>query len=105
MDWQSILEIIVIIGILFGGYYLSLRYNRAKAHQSRQPGALVTKIYQDLEEFENEAKMMREGGYIINYISLHGRYILTEELTWEQIIASLLKHRQGGEPFIVNYTK
>jgi len=105
MDWLSILAVVIVIAILFLGYYLFLRYSRAKARLLRQPGAVITKIYQDDWQFEEEAKKMFEGGYIISYVSVKGKYLLTEGQSLEQIKNSLKSLRQGEEIFIVNYTK
>jgi hypothetical protein len=105
MDWLSILAVVIVIAILFLGYYLFLRYSRAKARLLRQPGAVITKIYQDDWQFEEEAKKMFEGGYIITYVSYQGKYLLTEGLTLEQIKANLKGLRKGQGIFIVSYSK
>jgi len=105
MSLQTILAIIVVLLVLFGGYYLFLRYSRAKSRILRQPGAVITKIYHDEFHFEEEAKKMIEGGYIITYISVEGRYILTEGLSLEQIIEALKKLWEGKGFIIVSYSK
>ncbi|MCR4428692.1 MAG: hypothetical protein NUV68_05065 [Caldiserica bacterium] len=105
MGIEGIIAVIVILVVLFLGYYLFLRYSRAKSRILRQPGAVLTKIYQDEAQFEEEAKKMLEGGYTITYISHAGKYTLTEGLTLEQIMAQLKGIRKNGGFFIVSYSK
>jgi type VI protein secretion system component VasF len=105
MSWQGILGIAFILLVLFGGYYLFLRYSRAKSRVLRQPGAVITKIYKDQFHFEEEARRMLEGGYAITYISYRGKYILTEGLSLEQIKANLVKIWDGKGFIIVSYSK
>ena len=105
MNWQGILAIIVVVLILFLGYYLYLRYSRAKSRILRQPGAVITKIYQDEAQFEEEAWKMLEGGYVITYVSYQGKYLLTEGLNLEQIKANLKSLRKEKGFFIVSYSK
>ncbi|MGB9553287.1 MAG: hypothetical protein ACPL7L_02810 [bacterium] len=105
MSWQGILGIIAILIVLFAGYFLFLRYSRAKSRVLRQPGAVITKIYKDEFHFEDEARRMLEGGYVITYVSYKGKYILTEGLSLEQIKANLEKLWQGKGFIIVSYSK
>ncbi len=105
MGIEGIIAIIVILGVLFLGYFLFLRYSRAKSKVLRQPGAVITKIYQDEVQFEEEAKKMVEGGYSIIYISHGGKYLMTEGLTLEQILANLKRIRKNGGFFLVSYSK
>jgi hypothetical protein len=103
----QIITIIVVLGVLFLSYMLFTRYTRAKARQARDPRHLVTKVYNDLMEFDYEAPKMLEGGYVITYVASGKRYFITEGMSLEQIRKGPLAQLSpdGITAFLVNYSR
>jgi hypothetical protein len=106
MDVTQIIVVVAVIAVLFVGYAVFTGYIRNRAKRSRRPGFIVTKVYQDLAHFQYEAPKMVEGGYAITYISSGERYLMTEGMTLEQIMAGPMKrlNPDGNKPVMVNYT-
>ena len=106
MDVTQIIVVVAVIAVLFVGYAVFTGYIRNRAKRSRRPGFIVTKVYQNLAQFQYEAPKMVEGSYAITYISSGERYLMTEGMTLEQIMAGPMKrlNPDGNKPVMVNYT-